>query len=98
MLEERNSKAPIGFGQLPHSRVGGPRDLLRGLSWCFFLGEVRVAIYTNRLQGQIFGLQAADVDVCMSYGDGEDPENSYTHHPLHSHLGRSEDVERCLGE
>lgn len=96
LLEESQCKAPVGFGQLPHARVGWPRDCLRYL-WClgsrfFLIWDVRVAVYTRRLQGHIFGLQAAYV----SKGGGEDPENSYTHHPLHSHLDRCEDVWRCL--
>lgn len=91
LLEERKCKACISFGQLPHSRVSGPRDLLRRLGWFFVIvRDVGITVYAHWIQGQIFGLQAADVKGCMNCADGEDPENSYTHHPLHSRLRTNE--------
>lgn len=86
LLVQGQSKAAIGLGQLPDPWVGGLRDGLRG-GWLHVVG-VRVAVDAARLQGQVPGLGAADVQHINRH-QGQGSQDQQPIEGLHSGHRRS---------
>lgn len=86
LFVQRQSKAAVGLGQLPDPGVGGLRDGL--LSGRLRAVGVRAAVYAARLQGQVLGLSAADVQH-ISRHQGQGRQDQQPIGGLHSEERRS---------